>query len=171
MESSLLRYALHYRRDWCSTPCGINGILTASAARASPALSSCSTPCGINGILTNALSHPFTVPTQCSTPCGINGILTLAVTQPNRHLLCSTPCGINGILTLVEIITHIDGQACSTPCGINGILTPRAQPLGTRRQVLNALRHQWNPHTRDEAGNLQRLYPYNADFGHIFNQN
>src|SRR5262245_1896805 len=60
----------------------------------------CSTPCGINGILTQVQVQGFSLPTKCSTPCGINGILTLAIRAGwDDRDMCSTPCGINGILT------------------------------------------------------------------------
>ena len=37
-------------------------------------------------------------------------------------------------------------RGCSTPYGINGILTPLPAPSHHSLVVLNALRHQWNPH-------------------------
>src|SRR5438034_502985 len=89
--------------------------------------------------------------TPCSTPCGINGILTRltrssrlsgAVLNPLRHQsnhhgqMKSRMCVLKG--------------RCSTPCGINGILTASCMRCSFKGlRVLNALRHQWNPHSMD----------------------
>src|SRR5437773_2219097 len=46
----------------------------------------------------------------------------------------------------VLLLGLVPGGACSTLCVINGILT-RDNDIGLiKPKVLNALRHQWNPH-------------------------
>src|SRR6266571_1796129 len=52
MESSHLGIGEEHKPVMCSTPCGINGILTCLCLLNSPTQLRCSTPCGINGILT-----------------------------------------------------------------------------------------------------------------------
>src|SRR5712692_5346101 len=51
-----------------------------------------------------------------------------------------------------EMLTYAD--RCSTPCGINGILTGYTTYHPPCPGVLNALRHQWNPHN----GRLMRSH-------------
>ena len=132
----------------------------------------CSTPCGINEMLTQAVelaleggvtrAQRLAAPMECSPE---NSHAT------STRKVCSTPCGINGMLTVDGDIGWCGCSACSTPCGINGMLTSiprspcgaefRAQRLAASmecsqlvwsinhpvRAVLNALRHQWNAHT------------------------
>ena len=109
-------------------------------------------------------------------------------TAPAVVKACSTPCGINGILTMQAAVRGCPMQRCSTPCGINGILTtdarrlvvlPRisAQRLAASMesspvssvgiasgsdQVLNALRHQWNPHRDTAAYAIRPVHVLNA---------
>ena len=110
----------------CSTPCGINGIITLTcvadgssagirAQRLAASMESsrcwhrrdvtvccrCSTPCGINGIITSVLTTVLGT-RWCSTPCGINGIITVTRALSRAHIRCSTPCGINGSSHLVR---------------------------------------------------------------------
>ena len=132
----------------CSTPCGINGIIT-RIALAEHCPKWCSTPCGINGIITIGRHAWRGCQVRCSTPCGINGIITepdqlfsiaamssaqrLAASMESslrRHardvglaVTCSTPCGINGIITRHAWHATSASITCSTPCGINGIIT------------------------------------------------
>ena len=125
---------------------------------ASRAVSWCSTPCGINGILTDAMRVAYEPSCMCSTPCGINGILTCVVRMRRavivhvlnalRHQWNPHTAGherFDAGLVLNALRHQWNPHQCSTPCGINGILTST---------VLNALRHQWNPHT---ASGAQRL--------------
>src|SRR6266496_2570017 len=64
-----------------------------------------------------------------------------------RCASCSTPCGINGIITLSYAEQHCTCMRCSTPCGINGIITKSVEVKLIDKDVLNALRHQWNHHS------------------------
>ena len=108
----------------------------------------------------------------CSTPCGINGILTLELyngpisTSSAQRLAASMESSHNppardgsGDQPVLNALRHqwnphksldvedTSTNGCSTPCGINGILThKRALIRFTQVPVLNALRHQWNPH-------------------------
>ena len=106
----------------------------------------CSTPCGINGIITDVAELDFLVDTvlnalrhQWNHHNGPNFVC-------GHHIVCSTPCGINGIITPARRRYRRVQQLCSTPCGINGIITHHADWHGDATSVLNALRHQWNHH-------------------------
>ena len=77
MESSrAVRWRRRCRIGMCSTPFGINGILTTATWRTVPPWRECSTPFGINGILTRWRVRCINARGWCSTPFGINGILT-----------------------------------------------------------------------------------------------
>ena len=177
----------------CSTPCGINGILTCGRCPTpapagvlnalrhqwNPHLMSSTrvfvTRCTQRlaasmesslalrvktryaHIVLNALRHQWNPHARCPTfPAPSPAVLNALRHQWNPHVsvigafvracLCSTPCGINGILTGTVTLSVQWIVMCSTPCGINGILTHPAQHILGGGVVLNALRHQWNPH-------------------------
>ena len=90
-------------------------------------------------------------------------ILTLAVCAQRLAASMESSRDAHGVTRLVDCaqrlaasmesslgdsVCHgVEPIVCSTPCGINGILTPRiAHAWSVRSLVLNALRHQWNPH-------------------------
>ena len=177
----------------CSTPCGINGILTiapsssqlrqscaqrlSASMESSPACAGftvaggCSTPFGINGILTRTADLRRRRACRCSTPCGINGILTrcrhdrrccstcaqrlsasMESSRRIRRMACCASKGAQRLSASMESspssrACHSAVSQCSTPCGINGILTHRQPRHRHAPCVLNAFRHQWNPHT------------------------
>src|SRR5712692_879828 len=100
MESSQQPRHLLTSLFQCSTPCGINGIITVYHDRLARAQQACSTPCGINGIITRYEKYRLFMKSH---------VLNALRHQWNHHpevlawqrtcALCSTPCGINGIIT------------------------------------------------------------------------
>ena len=156
----------------CSTPYGINGILTrvgrereerhtdraqrlTASMETSPGTTRrVTSPVGVGWHVLNALRHqwnPHTVEPPQLMPSGL--VLNALRHQWNPHRLhgiamlvlprCSTPYGIDGILTGDGLIGGGEDR-CSTPYGINGILTPVLLTLS--HIFAHALRHQWNPH-------------------------
>src|SRR5262249_32373522 len=60
--------------------------------------------------------------------------------------MCSTPCGINGILTFERTVRdHLASGAQRLSASIESSPIAPETPQAVL-QVLNALRHQWNPH-------------------------
>ena len=130
----------------------------------------CSTPCGINGILTYASHCEHRQAARCSTPCGINGILTLypqASRRANRLVLNALRHQWNPHLATSP--EQRDGTSAqrlaasmeSSPRDVTSTaVIAGAQRLAASMEssqrpivialgeggVLNALRHQWNPH-------------------------
>ena len=152
------------RHQWNPHTCQRSTARTASSSAQRLAASMESSPgC-------QAASHIATQ--KCSTPCGINGILTelpwtfepcpsaqrLAASMESSPLRLRALIGAGTVLNALrhQWNPHRRPRAicscrtrCSTPCGINGILTQTlVAPGSTSLRVLNALRHQWNPHGR-----------------------
>ena len=76
--------------------------------------------------------------------------LALVSAIDKNTLECSTPYGINGLDTnqVIKVIKEL--IVCSTPYGINGLDTPiNYTSKLVNYCVLNALRHQWFGHQRD----------------------
>ena len=158
----------------CSTPCGINGIITRARGHASRCLAACSTPFGITEGITplgKDRSVPKNCGSWCSTPFGIKGITNRArgaKTSP-RHgaqRLSASPkesravereLNSRDVSPVLNAFRHHwittrrsctlcrASTKCSTPFGINGIST-RWRRCARGADVLNAFRHQRNHH-------------------------
>ena len=91
-------------------------------------------------------------------PCSLCRAQRLAASMESSHhgtelpcallSMCSTPCGINGILT--QLIVSYEPRRCM--CAQRLAASMESSPAGSHATmaasaVLNALRHQWNPHT------------------------
>src|SRR6266545_4852523 len=85
MESSPALSCIVTRCASCSTPCGINGIITLSYAEQHCTCMRCSTPCGINGIITKSVevklidTHGPRLSLQQQIALSIRGLAALVV--------------------------------------------------------------------------------------------
>ena len=141
MESSLVRDTQARRRE-CSTPCGINGILTANG-RGIPvsgaqrlAASMESSPARVGTTLThrrvlNALRHQWNPHSVGRAPkkdlCAQRLAASMESSLQNTDSCC-LPSGAQRLAASMESSQDTAVWRYMAPC------------------VLNALRHQWNPH-------------------------
>ena len=110
----------------------------------------CSTPCGINEVVTEWVVDPYTRQPMCSTPCGINEVVTSISFRSIPRWIGAQRLAASTKLSLsAELDPDQTKCPCSTPCGINEVVTtaPRAaHPQNV--PVLNALRHQRSCHLK-----------------------
>ena len=146
MESSHAYRQRAWSAPWCSTPCGINGILTGGACAKQGINNGCSTPCGINGILTplGAIREPAVV------------VLNALRHQWNPHVWQKTEGASRGgaqrLAASMESSPVAPSITSYSQCAQrlaasmeSSRYPPKAE--GSALMVLNALRHQWNPHS------------------------
>ena len=141
----------------CSTPCGINGIITLKAGTEAATLGLCSTPCGINGIITrgaclinrrdavlNALRHQWNHhQASCVSSCAACSAQRLAASMESSPRRPPVHIWLVAVLNALRhqwnhhVLPRQDefDSTCSTPCGINGIITAGSLPVSCVRCV------------------------------------
>ena len=142
----------------CSTPCGINEVVTHLPVADRSEILACSTPCGINEVVTGSgrRSIRFRRSAQrlaASTKLSLSNpgrrrrlpplVLNALRHQRSCHWfhrpiiqkarwLCSTPCGINEVVTIALACRLSMMIQCSTPCGINEVVTAASAATWSR---------------------------------------
>ena len=109
----------------------------------------CSTPCGINEVVTRGLVKARMKPSRAqrlaaSTKLSREKSSNPLAPQPGaQRLAASTKLSRGG---RVRLLIFLD--VCSTPCGINEVVTREGEWRSQPEIVLNALRHQRSCHWR-----------------------
>ncbi len=134
----------------CSTPFGVNAVITIRRQVRNVAATECSTPFGVNAVITKQAKARCVDLIRCSTPFGVNAVITASSLRirPSRFVLNAfrRQCGHHSVNRANAGTWRM--SSCSTPFGVNAVITRNGESRrGRWFPVLNAFRRQCGHHS------------------------